>query len=645
MFAGINGSRIFMMCILLISLSYSPYLLANETSVMQRVVFKDGEAGYKTFRIPTIIQAKNGDLLAFAEGRVNSRSDTGDIDLVMKRSTDSGETWEKLTVVQNHGQNTAGNPVPILDRITGNIVLVYCTNNGQDSQHKIQHQTSEDTRRAWVTISQDHGVHWSTPIEITDMVKDPKWRWYATGPGGGIQLQHGKHKGRLIVASTFNSGIGSGKGGGVQLIYSDDGGKQWHKGGIARNMKSKKYLPSESQLLELENGQVYIISRNRAHDGTKQFYQAASYMTDGGMKFIHGFQETHLANPLVEGAIERFSSKSDGLINPLIIHTQPRHKSKRREFTIHVSEDETKTWSSEKLLYRGPCGYSDITPIKTDHGESSVGVLYEQGDKNYHERIVFAKVSASWAKSNVLLQIDASQYQLNKKIRNGATIRDQQGNGVDGTLVGNGIRIVNGDPRYHHVSKYAFHFDGKNDSIQIPDQKDHLLNFAATENFTLEFLFRTEGHHDGDSEGSGPLLAKDVRKYHPSYWVRVQNGRLRVFLEDGKHNTSIMTPNPVNDGEWHHAVIVRDKSIPQLRMYLDHKLVGVDTDDTDQPLANDFPIQIGTFNSAKPGKRRFAGDIQFIRVSSGALKPEQFIQPLNHKATATEEKAIAATIN
>ena len=64
-------------------------------------VFKAGQNGYHTYRIPVIVRAKNGDLLAFAEGRKNSGADHGDIDIVMKRSSDEGKTWGPLELVQD----------------------------------------------------------------------------------------------------------------------------------------------------------------------------------------------------------------------------------------------------------------------------------------------------------------------------------------------------------------------------------------------------------------------------------------------------------------------------------------------------------------------------------------------------------------
>ena len=79
-------------------------------------VFKSGEDGYKCFRIPTILKSQNGTLLAFAEGRKNSCSDTGDIDLVLKKSSDNGNTWSALKVIWDDGNNTCGNPSPVLDK-------------------------------------------------------------------------------------------------------------------------------------------------------------------------------------------------------------------------------------------------------------------------------------------------------------------------------------------------------------------------------------------------------------------------------------------------------------------------------------------------------------------------------------------------
>src|SRR5690242_1136047 len=87
--------------ILLGALIVSMMAAAAVAEITKVTVFKAGEDGYSFYRIPVIIRAANGDLLAFAEGRKNDREDHGDIDLVLKRSTDNGKSWGALQLVQD----------------------------------------------------------------------------------------------------------------------------------------------------------------------------------------------------------------------------------------------------------------------------------------------------------------------------------------------------------------------------------------------------------------------------------------------------------------------------------------------------------------------------------------------------------------
>lgn len=80
------------------------------------------------FRIPTIIKTSSGKLLAFCEGR-KSLFDHGSIDLVMKTSKDNGSSWTPLKVVWTNRPNTCGNPSPVLDTISGDIIIVATLTN------------------------------------------------------------------------------------------------------------------------------------------------------------------------------------------------------------------------------------------------------------------------------------------------------------------------------------------------------------------------------------------------------------------------------------------------------------------------------------------------------------------------------------
>ena len=78
-------------------------------------VFKSGTEGHKSYRIPAVIRLPDGELLAFAEGRVNGSNDFGDINIVLKRSRDNGKTWGPLSTVVDYEILQAGNPAPVID--------------------------------------------------------------------------------------------------------------------------------------------------------------------------------------------------------------------------------------------------------------------------------------------------------------------------------------------------------------------------------------------------------------------------------------------------------------------------------------------------------------------------------------------------
>src|SRR5262249_30310020 len=165
------------------------------TEPVHTPLFISGKEGYHTFRIPALLVTPGGTILAFCEGRKKGRGDSGDIDVVLKRSTDGGKTWKALQVIADDGGNTVGNPCPVVERSTGTIWLLLTHNLGKDNERTIRDGSSKGTRRVWVMKSTDEGATWSKPADITNAVKKKTWTWYATGPGVGIQLTSG----RLVI--------------------------------------------------------------------------------------------------------------------------------------------------------------------------------------------------------------------------------------------------------------------------------------------------------------------------------------------------------------------------------------------------------------------------------------------------------------
>lgn len=178
---------------------------AESQGFEQQVLFKASQdPGYACFRIPAVVKTTKGTLLAFAEGRVNDCSDAGDIDIVLKRSTDGGRTWGPLQVVNEGGGDTHGNPAPIVDRETGRILLAETYNTGRTDGRNCDVPCD---RTPHMQHSDDDGLTWSEPRDLSDEILPDHWNsWYATGPVHGIQLSRGRHAGGSSSASTPRRG-------------------------------------------------------------------------------------------------------------------------------------------------------------------------------------------------------------------------------------------------------------------------------------------------------------------------------------------------------------------------------------------------------------------------------------------------------
>lgn len=99
--------------------------------IIETAVFTNGADGYPVFRIPAVVRANDGTLLAICEERAGT-ADGGNIDIFLKRSNDNGKSWGPLVLVQEEGGDAAvtiGNPAPVVDSATGQIHLPFCRDN------------------------------------------------------------------------------------------------------------------------------------------------------------------------------------------------------------------------------------------------------------------------------------------------------------------------------------------------------------------------------------------------------------------------------------------------------------------------------------------------------------------------------------
>ncbi|MGP3979532.1 sialidase family protein [Streptomyces sp. KR80] len=350
------------------------------------VPFRAGTGGYAGYRIPAAVTAPDGTVLAFAEGRVDSVADFGDIDVVLRRSTDGGRTWGPLQVVAENGDDTAGNPAPVvLD--SGRIVLVQVRNAADATERRIREGKvpAADGRRVWVQHSDDHGRSWSGAREITAAVKKPTWRWYATTPGHAIQLRHGPHAGRIVVpgnhsAAPSGSDTGAeGKYDGSHALLSDDGGQSWRIG--YTDSKPNGYInANETTATELPDGRIYFNCRN---DSPAPGTRADAYSRDGGETLEKPFRpQAGLTGPVVEGSVLHLGSPD------VLLFSGPADPGFRALMTVRASHDRGVTWQPVHTVDGLPAAYSDLVRIDG----TGVGLLYETGDFSAYSTITFRRI-------------------------------------------------------------------------------------------------------------------------------------------------------------------------------------------------------------------------------------------------------------
>ena len=327
-------------------------------------LFEMGEDGSKFYRIPALVKAADGALVAVADKRGDALGDLPNIiTIVSKRSTDGGKTWSDMSIVAK-GDTVAkcgyGDAVVIADEVKDNLVAVFSGNNG------LWHSNESSLIRTYASTSIDSGKTWGEVKDITDQVYGGVYgegtrHGLFTGSGSGVQLKHGEHAGRLMLVVAARNDASWGGTLSNYAVYSDDGGQSWQ---VSKNAACVD--GDEAKVVELANGNVLMSIRNRAK-GHRLF----SVSTDGGETWSEPKLNETILDPACNGDIVAYTYKGKNLL----LHSLPASPTTREKVTVYVSEDNGETWMPKRCIYPGYSAYSSLQVLD----DGTIGIIVEEG--------------------------------------------------------------------------------------------------------------------------------------------------------------------------------------------------------------------------------------------------------------------------
>ncbi|MCS4228681.1 exo-alpha-sialidase [Sphingobacterium sp. BIGb0165] len=359
-------------------------------------VFVSGEDGYKSYRIPAIVKDKTGQLIAFAEGRVDHAGDFGNVDIVYKISPDDGKTWGPLHIAVDNDNLQVGNPAPLVDLLdpaypNGRLLLFYNTGDN----HEGEVRKGNGIRECWSISSTDGGKTWSDPRNITLETHRPNqpsvntrytfhedWRAYANTPGHALQFDSGKYKGRIYIPANHSEGSPkeNGKDYFVHSYYSDDHGKTFQIGASVKFEGS-----NETMAAQISETGLYMNSRNQQGNVKERI---VSYSNDGGVTWDTTYFDKNLPDPVNQGSVLSWQRKGKYVLAVCNAATTNR----RDNLTLRLSRDQGKTWYFNHVVSKAPAdvkgdytAYSDLVLLN----KNRIGVLFE---KENYRKIVFVPV-------------------------------------------------------------------------------------------------------------------------------------------------------------------------------------------------------------------------------------------------------------
>lgn len=368
--------------------------LSYANGIIERTLLFDmGDAGSRFYRIPALITAADGSLIAIADKRWDKINDLpAHIDVIARRSTDMGKTWSEPVIIA--GKNTDegfGDPAIVLDKKSGALICIFAAGNG------LWQSDRENRMRIHTSKSMDNGQTWSHPRDITSQIYGKgcpdasRANWYGAFAASGRALQ--LNDGRILFAVAAR--LTSDWGGRLSnyACYSDDGGETWSVSENAADLNG-----DEAKLMELDNGDLVMSIRNR-DKGTRKF----CISKDRGATWGKSYLQADMNDPACNGDIIRYSSVKEGADKNRILHSIPDDPAIRQNVSVLLSYDEGKTWPVKKTISPGLSAYSSMAILP----DGTIGIIVEEGkwDANLPGedgfKLWFMRFSLDWLEGTI----------------------------------------------------------------------------------------------------------------------------------------------------------------------------------------------------------------------------------------------------
>jgi sialidase-1 len=375
-----------------------------------------GNTSYHSYRIPAIIRAKNGDIIAVAEARKNGSEDWGDIDVVCRRlvknadgSVKPGTTsaeWTNQTIIAglnnvvlddisgvpsdataeaNTSKGTFGNPTLVVDQGSGRVWLFMSFNDKDHCQscHTAHPEYTNVSlygdRRLFLCYSDDNGASWSTPEDMTQELTPTTYKWDAVGPGIGIQKRFISDVNTLIIPALGRN------------LYKTSSGN-WATASVPSGS-------SESTIVERPDGKLFRNDRKSPAPAITDLANryrvtsASTSLTNWTSPFL---VNTKLMDPICEGSTLRYTDGSSSN-KSRIMFMNSNHQTQRRHPAIRISYNEGVDWPILRSIPNNGTGilggYTSL--VKT--ADNLTGALIEYNDTtNAVMNIQYHKIALSW---------------------------------------------------------------------------------------------------------------------------------------------------------------------------------------------------------------------------------------------------------